>query len=561
MTRDLPRLAKCRYDVIVVGGGIYGACVAWDASLRGLSVVLLEKGDIGSGTSANSLKIIHGGFRYLQHGDLSRMRESLHEQMALMRIAPHLVHPLPVLIPTYGHGLRGKEVFACALAINDLIGFDRNRLDDPQKHIPRGRILSRSRVLELLPNIPDAHLTGGGVFHDGMVYNSERLLLSFLHSAVAMGAQLANYVKVVGYLKGKDHIRGVEAEDMISGERFQVEAKVVVNACGPWLDQTEDMLSDRRGNYRIPWVKAFNILTRPLFSSYAVGLAARGKYSDDRAFLNKGKRLLFMVPWRGCSLIGTAYRSYEGKPDEFSISEEDIHEFLQEINQVYPQAALQMNDVKFVNGGLLPGASVESRSGDIQLESEAFIWTRGDVGARNVISLMGVKFTTARRVAEQVVDQVFHVLGKTPPRSQTSHTPLYGGNISKFRDFLSQEMKSPPHGLSAKAVQRLVYNYGSSYGDVLRYCPHAGGREPHSESESIRLLQAEVQYALREEMPQRLSDVVFRRTELGTAGYPGDKPLEVCADILSKGLGWNETQTQQEMAMVRGMYPRATWRN
>ncbi|MEO8326035.1 MAG: FAD-dependent oxidoreductase, partial [Nitrospirota bacterium] len=378
MTRNLPRLANARYDVAVVGGGIYGACVAWDASLRGLSVVLLEQGDIGSGTSANSLKIIHGGFRYLQHGDFARMRESIQEQMALMRIAPHLVHPLPVLIPTYGHGLRGKEVFGCALAINDLIGFDRNRLDDPQKHIPRGRILSRSQVLELLPHIPDAQLTGGGVFHDGMVYNSERLLLSFLHSAVSMGAELANYVKVVGYLKGKGDVRGVEAKDMISGERFQVEAKVVVNACGPWLDQTEDMLSDRLSNHRIRWVKAFNILTRPLFSSYAVGLAARGAYSDDRALLNKGKRLLFMAPWRDCSIIGTAYRSYEGKPDEFSISEEDIHEFLQEINQAYPQAALTMKDVAMVNGGLLPGANGESRRGDIQLESEVFIRTRED---------------------------------------------------------------------------------------------------------------------------------------------------------------------------------------
>ncbi|GJL58122.1 MAG: glycerol-3-phosphate dehydrogenase [Nitrospirales bacterium] len=561
MTRNLFRLAKGRYDVIVVGGGIYGACVAWDATLRGLSVVLLEKGDIGSGTSANSLKIIHGGFRYLQHGDFSRMRESLHEQKALMRIAPHLVHPLPVLIPTYGHGLRGREVFACALAINDLVGFDRNRLEDPQKHIPRGRILPRNQVLELLPNIQAHNLTGGGVFYDAMVYNSERLLLSFLHSAVAMGAELANYVKAVGYLKGKDSIRGVEAEDMLSGERFQVEAKVVVNACGPWFDQTEDMLSDRPRNHRIPWVKAFNILTRPLFSSYAVGLAARGTYSDDRALLNKGKRLLFMVPWRGCSLVGTAYRSYEGQPDTFSISENDIHEFLQEINQVYPQAALQMSDVKLVNGGLLPGVNVESRSGDIQLESEASIRTRGDVGAENVISLVGVKFTTARRVGERVVDQVFQVLGKTPPRSQTSHTPLRGGEISAFQEYLNQEMKSPRQGLSAKAVQRLVYNYGSSYGDVLQYYPDACGREFHSESESIRLLQAEVQYALREEMPQRLSDVVFRRTELGTAGYPGDKPLEVCADILSKGLGWNKTQTQQELAMVRGMYPRATWRN
>lgn len=555
MTRDLPRLANARYDVAVVGGGIYGACVAWDASLRGLSVVLLEKGDFGSGTSSNSLKIIHGGFRYLQHGDFARMRESMQEQKALMRIAPHLVHPLPVLIPTYGHGLRGKEVFACALAINDLIGFDRNRLKDPQKHIPRGRILPRSQVLQLLPNIPEHNLTGGGMFYDGMVYNSERLLLSFLHSAESMGAELANYVKVVGYLKGNDDVRGVEAEDMLSGERFQVEAKVVVNACGPWFDQTEAMLSERQSHNRISWVKAFNILTKPLFSSYAVGLAARGEYSDDRALLNKGKRLLFMVPWRNCTLIGTAYRSYAGKPDQFSIVEEDIHGFLQEINQVYPHAALQMNDVAFVNGGLLPGASGESRRGDIQLENKVSIRTRGDVGARNVISLVGVKFTTARRVGEEVVDHVFQVLGKTLPPSQTAFTPLHGGKINKFQEFLNQEKDNPPRGLSPQAVQRLAYNYGSSYREVLQYLSDPGGKDPYDECESTKILQAEVQYALREEMAQRLSDVVFRRTELGTAGYPGDKPIQVAADILSKELGWNENRTRQEVAMVRCMYP------
>ena len=514
-------------------------------------MVLLEKGDFGSGTSANSLKIIHGGFRYLQHGDFARMRESMQEQKAFMRIAPHLVHPLPVLIPTYGHGLRGKEVFACALAINDLVGFDRNRLDDPQKHIPRGRILSRSKVLQLFPNIPEHNLTGGGIFHDGMVYNSERLLLSFLHSAELRGAELANYVKVVGFLKAKDCVCGVEVEDMVSRDHFQVEAKVVVNACGPWVEQTEEMVSERLRNHRIPWVKAFNLITRPLFSSYAVGLAARDEYCDDRAMLNKGKRLLFIVPWRGHSLIGTAYAAYSGKPDQFSISEEEIQGFLQEINQVYPHAALQRKDVTFVNGGLLPGARVKSLSGDIQLENTPSIRIGGGVGDRNVISLMGVKLTTARREGERVVDRVFQILGKTSPSSQTSFTPLCGGEISNFQEFLNQEMGNPPNGLSPKSVQRLINNYGSSYRTVLQYMPDPGEKGATDESEATEILKAEVRYALREEMPQQLSDVVFRRTELGTAGYPGEKPLEVCADLLAKELGWNENKTQQELAMVK----------
>jgi glycerol-3-phosphate dehydrogenase len=141
------------FDLLVLGGGMYGACVAWDATLRGLSVALVDKADFGGATSSNSLKIIHGGLRYLQHADFRRMRESILERRTLMQIAPHLVHPLPVLLPTYGHGLQGPEVFAAALCINDLVSFDRNRLRDPQKHIPRGRVISKQSCLRHLPGL------------------------------------------------------------------------------------------------------------------------------------------------------------------------------------------------------------------------------------------------------------------------------------------------------------------------------------------------------------------------------------------------------------------------
>ena len=151
MQRALNQLTQHPYDVLIIGGGIYGVSVARDAALRGVSVALVEKGDFGSATSSNSLRIVHGGLRYLQQADFRRMRQSIYERMVLMRIAPHLVHPLPFLLPTYGHGMRGKEIMALALALNDLIGFDRNCLPDPQKRLPPGRVISRSECLQLSP--------------------------------------------------------------------------------------------------------------------------------------------------------------------------------------------------------------------------------------------------------------------------------------------------------------------------------------------------------------------------------------------------------------------------
>ena len=213
MERDPSKLQRNKYDLLVIGGGIYGACVTWDAALRGLSVALVEKGDFASATSANSLKIIHGGLRYLQHGDFKRMRESIRERRTLMEIAPHLVHPLPVLIPTFGHGMQGREVLSLALMINDLIGFDRNRLDDPEKHICRGRVISRRECLELLPGIHKKDLTGGAIFHDAQVYNSERLVLSFIRSAEKAGAELANYVEVTGFIQNSSRHSLVNSRD------------------------------------------------------------------------------------------------------------------------------------------------------------------------------------------------------------------------------------------------------------------------------------------------------------------------------------------------------------
>ena len=528
MHRNLTAIANQAYDVLVIGGGIYGACIAWEAAGRGLSVALVELADFGGATSANSLKIIHGGLRYLQQADLKRMRESIHERMTLMRIAPHLVHPLPVMIPTYGRGMKGKEALMVAMALNDLISSDRNRLHDRQKHIPPGRTLSKRECLERLPGIPEAKLTGGALFYDAQVYNSERLTLAFIRSAEQAGAAVANYVEVTGFLNQGDCITGVQVKDILTASRFEIRARTVVNASGPWLNNVLGLGYQPQSPQRL--ARAMNLVTRRLFD-YAVGLSSRSG------------RFLFIVPWRGQSLIGTSYAPWNGN-SEVSITEQDIQNFLDEINQTCP-LNLSREDVAFVHGGLLPSSGI-SKTGEAQLSKHYQLYDHSQAGLRGLFSVAGVKYTTARDVAQKVVERIFQSWGKQPPPSISAKQPLYGGKIERFEAYLQQAIAQSPCGLNEPEMRRLVYSYGSAYRDVLKYLPRGDRLQ--------QVLKAETIYAVREEMAQKLSDVVFRRTELGTAGYPGDRVLSICAQTMGAELGWSLTKIAQEQQQVQYTY-------
>jgi glycerol-3-phosphate dehydrogenase len=537
------------FDLLVLGGGMYGACVAWDATLRGLSVALVDKADFGGATSSNSLKIIHGGLRYLQHADFRRMRESILERRTLMQIAPHLVHPLPVLLPTYGHGLQGPEVFAAALCINDLVSFDRNRLRDPQKHIPRGRVISKQSCLRHLPGLDSQGLTGGALFYDAQVYHSERLILAFLHSAVQAGAVLANYVEATGFRLDGDRIRGVHARDVLGGDSFEIRARTVVNACGPWVPHVQHLLHRPRSAAPLRYAKAMNVVTRSLFDRYAVGIPSRVGYRDADAVVKKGNRLLFVVPWRGRSIIGTMQAACQAATAEVGITERDIQGFLDEVNASYPPARLQRDEVTFVHGGHLPLTHIDARSGDVQLAKHEQIEDHRQDGIHGLISVTGVKYTTARRVAERVVDRVVAMQGRPPVRSRSATTTLYGGQIEQFDTFVQTQTATQAMHISDEDMRRLIMNYGTAYPHVLKYldtCPTIAPSTPLQDA----VMRAEVHYAVREEMAQRLSDVIFRRTELGTAGIPGDDVLSACAAVMQSELGWSPTRVAQECQLV-----------
>jgi glycerol-3-phosphate dehydrogenase len=550
MQRDLHRLAATVYDVLVIGGGIYGACVAREAALRGLSVALVEMADFASGTSANSLKVIHGGLRYLQHGDLRRMRTSIRERRTWLHIAPHLVHPLPVLMPTYGHGVHSRAVFALALMLNDAVSYDRNRGLDVEHCLPRGRVLSRSACLHFAPGLRRAQPTGGAFFYDAQVHNSERLLLACLHSAAAAGAALANYTKVVGWLTHQDGIVGAHVQDVLHGEEFAIRARMLINTTGPWSSHLLQLLPRPLSCPPLSYARAMNLITRSLDLPCAVGVQSWQDCHDPDALINTGSRFLFITPWRGHSLIGTAYTLPTSEMARAQVTSDDIRQFLTDINRAYPPAQLRFQDVSFVHSGYLPIVGAPPVTGDIQLAKHHHIRDHRQDGWQGLLSVIGVKYTTARYVAERVVDHVFKVWGQRPVPSPSASTPLPGGATERLADFLQAEIRRRPCGLGEDTVRHLVSNYGTAYAEVLPYVP------VHSTGEAWQAVRtAEVLYGIEHEMAQKFTDIVFRRTDLGTAGHPGSASLWHCAKVMGAKLGWEQTRLQQEFDEVTALFP------
>lgn len=510
MKRDLAQLTDREFDVLVIGAGIYGAAAAWEAASRGLSVAVLEKADFASATSANSLKIIHGGFRYLQNLDLPRVRESMLERKILMRIAPGLVQPLPVLVPTQGHGQRGREALAAALQIYDLLCFDRNGLDDPGKFIPRGRLLGVQDCRERAPELAALPLNGCALFYDALVTDSERLVLGYLHSAAGAGAVIANRVEVTGFLRRGDAVGGVQAVDRLGGTPFAVRARLVLNTAGPWVRSLIEQAVAGKKAPRMGLAKAVNLVTaEPVFENYAVGLVGDNGYRDDASRTPGRSSLLFVVPWRGRSMIGTSYRPYSGDPGELQVSEADIRNLLESFNQAFPGQRLSREQVAYVHAGLLPALPGD---GAVRLTRHPAITRHDREGLAGLVSVEGVKYTTARRVAQRVVDGFAGRLERPPGPSISAFTPLQ--------------------------------LYGQGAPDEL----------PLGEQPAPADLTRAVLHAIREEMALSLEDIILRRTGLGTAGKPDPAVLQSAALTMAGELGWDEARKTEEIKRVEKIY-------
>jgi glycerol-3-phosphate dehydrogenase len=546
MKRDVAALGKKHYDVIVVGGGIYGVCAVWEAASRGLSSALVEMGDFAHATSANSYKIVHGGMRYLQHADIYRVRESSRERSALLCIAPHLVKPVPIVMPTYGHGRMGKFVLRLGFFVYDLLTCDRNRgIRDPDRRIPRARTLSVGEVTELFPGVARDGLTGGVLFYDGQMYNAPRLALSFLRSAVDAGADVANYCQVTGFLRDAGRVVGIDARDVLSGERIQIRGRIVINTAGPWAARlTVEDLGISPGR-KVGFSRDVGLVVpRRLPNEY--GLACPTATKDADALLDRGARHLFLMPWRDYTMLGVWHGVYSGTPDEFSVTPDELAGFVEQANAIYPDLRLTADDILTVISGLILFGDEDQAETEHRFAKRSLLIDHArDDGLQGILTLLGVRATTARGMAEKAIDLAFRKLGRRGPRSRTAVTPIHGGAMRSVRDCIAAARRDGPAELSYSALTALVHNYGCEYSRVLKY-----SRDEPILAEMIgdsTVLKGEVVHAAREEMAQTLQDVVFRRTDLGSAGDPGSENLRICAELMAKELGWDEERLSREL--------------
>ena len=524
-------LQEDEFDVVVIGGGITGAGVALDAATRGYSVALVERADFASGTSSRSSKLVHGGLRYLQNFDLGLVREALLERGLLTSLAPHLVKPLPLVVPSFG-GKRPDRMLGTGLHLYDRMARElrRNSQVDwsPDKH----RMIEGDEVLSLIPALAAREPTGGYLFYDCQTDDS-RLVMTVLGEAERFGAVVANRVEVRGLLYDDSGVaRGVHAADALTGAEFDVGAAAVVNATGVWADRiSPDEFYDTED---VPHIRP----SRGTHVTVAHETLPMSGGGGAIAPAGKG-RTIFILPWLGRTLIGTTDVDYEGGLDHIPPSADDVDYLLGATNEFFG-TELTPADLTGAYAGVRPLISTgdPKKSVDISRRAELYETSSG------MLTITGGKLTTFRRMAKQVVDRLVERDGRNAP-CRTHEIPLGMGTTVEALPVVD--------GVDDASRALLVHRYGYFANEVLALAEGTPELRERIVPDLPDLL-AEVIVAARHEQAQSLGDVFLRRTRLGLLAAPavseGEVPRRV-AGLLAAELGWNDARIDSELARWR----------
>jgi glycerol-3-phosphate dehydrogenase len=536
--RAIESLAAERFDVVVIGGGITGAGVALDAATRGFSVALVEKADYASGTSSRSSKLVHGGLRYLQNFDLGLVREALLERRLLVKLAPHLVRPLQLVVPAFD-GARPDRLVGIGLNMYDVMATPRlrgrrasrrsdARLDGDADWSPeRHRVISGEEVVELLPALAPRNPTGGYLFYDCQT-DDARLVLTVLAEAERFGAICANRLEVVELAGEADRTAGVKVRDVENGEEFVVSADNVVNATGVWADRIRP--EELHSEAEVPTIRpsrgthiTLAHADLPLVSG-AVVPAAEG-------------RSIFALPWLGRSLIGTTDNNYEGDIDHVRPSLRDV-EYLLEATNTFFATSLRREDLAGAYAGVRPliSSGDTRKSVDISRKAELYETSSG------LITITGGKLTTFRRMAKMAVDRVVERDGRQAP-CRTDEIPL-GQPI--------QPSALPVvEGVSDASRAALAARYGHLAEKVMAAAAERGELAQPIVADLPDVL-AEAPYAARHEQARSVGDVLLRRTRLGLLAAhevsgPGSNVPRRVAQAMAAELGWDTARVDAEV--------------
>jgi glycerol-3-phosphate dehydrogenase len=524
-----------RFDIIVIGGGISGAAIAYEAATRGLRVALFEKGDFSEATSAASSKLIHGGLRYLSNMEYGLVRESLRERRILENIAPNFVYPLPMLFPHYRSQLKSnKWLVKIGLTLYDLLAFDKGRTWDAGKRIPSHTTLSAPRALRYQPVLKREGLTGASLFYDCLNIFPERLALAFVQSAMAHGARAANYARVTGFLLDRrgSTVQGVTVRDLIHDRSYEVRSALTLNCAGPWVDEVLALARGGREVLNLRRSEGIHIITAPVINDRCVVSA-----------ITPGGRHCFLIPWRGHTLIGTTDKPYAGHPDDYRVTLQSIRELIGEVNASFEGLALTEADVRHCYGGLRP--LVETQTAETYKSSRKYeIHDHRRDGLSHLITVEGGKWTTSRHLAEKTIDRVRAQTALPVGPSISARRYLEGSAIRNMDAFL-RRIQAENRDFPADTVAYLGQIYGRDFGAILQLARRdAALAEPLNAGGDIL---AQAVHAARHEMAYTLKDIVLHRTGIATVGHPGEAVLQRVAAAVASDLGWDGTRIRQEV--------------
>ncbi len=527
MTRPIPQdIAEQKFDVIIIGAGINGSGVARDSAMRNLRVLLLDKGDIGSGTSSFSSRLIHGGLRYLEFGEFGLVRESLRERECLLRIAPHLVKPLPLLIPIYESNSRGRLAIRLGMIAYDLLSIG--------KSLPRHRVLSRKQALAAAPGLNPQGLKAAAVYYDAQVEFAERLVIENVIAARDAGATVLTYCRVNKLIVEDGTVNGVKFTDSLNSGEYVARASIVINASGPWVD---DVLSseDSKPERLIGGTVGSHLIVNAIEGAPASALYVEAA-EDGRPF--------FIIPWNGKCLIGTTDKRFDGDLDQLEASDDEVDYLLNETNRVFPAAKLSRKEVLFTYSGVRPLPFVTNKA-ETGITRRHFIQNHG-APLRNLYSIIGGKLTTYRNLSEQAVDLVMKKLNKPFVKSRTSDRRLPGADsidFEKFSDYFRKENEQ----FDPQLLDRLLRIYGVRSTEVLNLAKADPNLTGKFDLETGAIA-AEIVFAFRDEMAETICDCLLRRTMVGLNSSVGLNSVEDAAQVARNYLGWNEDRASHEVA-------------
>jgi glycerol-3-phosphate dehydrogenase len=529
VTRSWP-LTDGEYDAVIVGGGMAGAGAARDLALRGVSVALLEKGDFASGTTSRSSKLIHGGLRYLELLDFALVRESLRERETLRRLATHLVRPLPFLVPVYRESSRSLVKVRIGLRLYDWL--------TPGRRRERYRVLPPVDALSLEPAIRTDGLRGAGYYFDDLLVFPERLCLENVLSACRHGARAFNYAEVEEVLRDRaGALRGVKVRDLLTGRVVDLRARVIVNAAGPWVDQVRARAGvSERGRRIVRTTKGIHCLL-PRLTERAVYHST----ADDR--------MIFVIPWRDFSLVGTTDTDFEGDLDRLYATRDEVAYLLDEVRRAVPDPRVAPEHVVYTYAGVRPLSFEEGRRASDVSRAHKVVPEEGG----RFLSVTGTKLTCYRSLAARLAEDVLRSLGRRAP-GRTDRLLLDGTDESagdddarvEARAWLDVSAEASASGLERATLEALYATYGRGAGRVVELAGKlAAGTErlcPHNPE-----IVAQLHVAVHDEMAVSLQDVLLRRTGIGTSRCQGLDCAESIGRRMAAVLGWTPRRREAEL--------------